>query len=53
VKPGLRRGLLPRLEEFLRPFTFSLISAEQKTNARHYVQGLLSDLDSKDAESIA
>ena len=26
---------------------------EQRTNAQHYVQGLLSDLDSKDVESIA
>jgi SRSO17 transposase len=53
VPPGLLRGVLPRLEEFLRPFTESLISEQQKTNASHYVQGLLSDLESKDAESIA
>jgi SRSO17 transposase len=53
VPPGLLRGVLPRLEEFLQPFVASLISPEQRTNARHYIQGLLSDLDSKDAESIA
>jgi SRSO17 transposase len=53
VPPGLLRGVLPRLEAFLQPFVQTLDSAEQRTNARHYVQGLLSDLPSKDAESIA
>lgn len=53
VPPGLLRGTLPRLETFLRPFVAALGSAEQRTNAQHYVQGLLSDLKSKDAESIA
>jgi SRSO17 transposase len=53
VPPGLLRGCLGRLEAFLEPFAQSLLSPEQRTNARHYVEGLLSDLDSKDAESIA
>jgi SRSO17 transposase len=53
VPPGLLRGALPRLEAFLQPFVEALCSEEQRTNARHYVQGLLSDLPSKDAESIA
>ena len=53
VPPGLLRGALPRLEIFLQPFVAELCSAEQRTNAQHYVQGLLSDLESKDAESIA
>jgi SRSO17 transposase len=53
VRPGLLRGLLPRLETFLEPFVGSLCCAEQRTNAQHYVSGLLSDLKSKDAESIA
>jgi SRSO17 transposase len=53
VRPGLLRGLLPRLETFLEPFVGSLCCREQRTNARHYVSGLLSDLQSKDAESIA
>jgi SRSO17 transposase len=53
IRPGLLRGVLSRLEAFLEPFTKSLLSAERRTNARHYVQGLLSDLPSKDAESIA
>ena len=53
VPPGLLRGVVPRLEAFLQPFVAALHPAEQRTNARHYVQGLLSDLGGKDAESIA
>src|SRR3982751_4380809 len=53
VPPGLLRGVLPRLEAFLEPFVASLTRAEQRLNARHYVQGLLSDLEGKNAEAIA
>src|SRR5215213_4018085 len=53
VRPGLLKGMLPRLVDFLQPFVESLLSPEQRTNSQHYVQGLLSDLQSKDAESIA
>ena len=53
VRPSLRRGVVPRLESFLPPFVAALQSPEQHTNAQHYVQGLLSDLKSKDTESIA
>src|ERR1700687_5469326 len=53
VHPGLLRGLMPRLEGFLKPFVQALQSPAQQINARHYVQGLLSDLKSKDTESIA
>jgi SRSO17 transposase len=53
VPPGLLHGLTPRLERFLQPFVASLQRDEQRRNARHYVQGLLSDLPGKDAESIA
>jgi SRSO17 transposase len=53
VRPGLLRGVMPRRESFLQPFVRVLRSPEQRTNARHYVQGLLSDLGSKDVESIA
>jgi len=53
VAPSLLRGVLPRLESFLQPFIGSLNSTEQRTNAKHDVAGLVSDLDSKDAESIA
>src|SRR5258708_3975681 len=53
VRPSLLRGALPRLEAFLQPFVEVLKTPEQQTNTRHYVQGLLSDLDGKDVESIA
>jgi SRSO17 transposase len=53
VRPSVLAGVLPRLEGFLQPFVDVLQSPEQRTNARQYVQGLLSDLDGKDAESIA
>jgi hypothetical protein len=52
VPLSLLRGALPRLGEFLQPFLNSLI-APQRANALDYVEGLLSDLQSKDAESIA
>src|SRR5260370_281576 len=53
VPLGLLRGVLPRLQDFLQPFVQALHTPEQQTNAHHYVHGLLSDLDSKDVESIA
>jgi SRSO17 transposase len=53
VPPNLLRGILPRLQTFLQPFLDTLKTSPQQTNAHHYVQGLLSDLDSKDVESIA
>jgi SRSO17 transposase len=53
VCDGLLRGVMPRLEVFLQPFLEALRAVEQKTNAKHYVSGLLSDLDGKDVESIA
>jgi SRSO17 transposase len=49
----LLQGVLPRLETFLQPFLDTLTSPEQRTNATQYVQGLLSDLQGKDVESIA
>src|SRR5262245_22489182 len=52
VPRSLLRGALPRLGEFLQPFLGSLITP-QRANALDYVEGLLSDLKSKDAESIA
>jgi SRSO17 transposase len=53
VPPRLLRGMMPRLEAFLQPFIASLSTLEQCTNATQCVMGLLSDLPSKDAESIA
>lgn len=51
--PALLRGLLPRLGPFLRPFDRLLSRREQQDNARGYVEGLLSGLRRKNAESIA
>src|SRR5258705_5900165 len=53
VRPSVLTGVLPRLESFLQPFVVALTSSEQRVNAQHYIQGLLSDLDGKDIESIA
>jgi SRSO17 transposase len=53
VGNGLLRGVMPRLESFLEPFVAALHIAEQRTNAKQYVSGLMSDLGSKDVESIA
>jgi SRSO17 transposase len=52
VRPSLQTGVMPRLESFLQPFVSALPSTEQRTTAQHYVEALLSDLDSKDIESI-
>src|SRR5262245_51020020 len=53
VPATLLRGVLPRLQTFLQPFLDALQTLQQQTNAHHYVQGLLSELGSKDVESIA
>jgi SRSO17 transposase len=53
VPPGLLRGLVHRLEAFLRPFVASLARDETRANAGRYVRGLLSNLGTKTAESIA
>jgi SRSO17 transposase len=53
VSPGVLRGVMPRLESFLQPFVESLRLTEQRINAQQYISGLLSDLPSKDIESIA
>jgi hypothetical protein len=53
VPESLLRGVMPRLQTFLEPFLASLKIAEQRINADQYVSGLLSDLRSKDVESIS
>jgi SRSO17 transposase len=53
VPGSLFRGVMPRLEAFLEPFVAALQTGEQKTNAKQYVAGLMSDLESKDVESIS
>src|SRR5215210_2608279 len=53
VRPGLLRGIAPRLEEFVRPFVESLGPDARRRNATEYVRGLLSNLGGKTAEAIA
>lgn len=45
--------VLPRLEQFAAPFVASLCRQEQRDHAQTYLRGLLSDLESKNVESIA
>src|SRR5436309_15852487 len=53
VHPAILRGVLPRLERFLDPFVEVLQRSEQARHARHYVAGLVSNLQYKNVESIA
>src|SRR5512147_404793 len=53
VPPTLFRGVLNRLENFARPFPASLPSPESRTHSDTYLAGLLSDVERKNAESIA
>ena len=53
VPPGLFARVLPRLEEFLAPFVATLGRRERRAHAATVVQGLMSDLPRKNAESIA
>jgi SRSO17 transposase len=53
VPADLFAEVLPRLERFLQPFVASLCRSEQREHARTFVQGLLSDLERKNVESIA
>lgn len=47
------RTVTTELRAFMEPFLESLRTAGQRTYAKQYVDGLLSDLKSKDIESIA
>lgn len=51
--PEIFDEVMPRLEHFMAPFVASLIRPEQVGHAHTFVQGLLSDLEHKNAESIA
>lgn len=53
VPPTLFRGVTSRLEAFAAPFAASLPSSESRTHSRTYLAGLLSDVERKNAESIA
>jgi SRSO17 transposase len=53
VAPQVFDRVMPRLERFMKPFVDSLVRREQIEHAGTFVQGLLSDLEHKNAESIA
>jgi SRSO17 transposase len=53
VSPEIFNGMVKRLAEFVEPYVERLWRVEQEEHARTYVQGLLSDLKRKNAESIA
>lgn len=53
VAPEIFEAVVPRLEEFLEPFVECLARPEQVAHAPTYVKGLLSDVERKNAESMA
>lgn len=53
IKPQVYEGVSERLAEFLDPFGAALGRREQKEHMRAYLEGLLSDLERKNAEGIA
>jgi SRSO17 transposase len=53
VAPQIFEQVMPRLERFMEPFVELLARQEQIDHAHTLVQGLLSDLDGKNVESIA
>jgi SRSO17 transposase len=53
LNPDEIEGARERLREFVQPFAETLWRREQKEHAREYVEGLVSDLETKNAESVA
>jgi SRSO17 transposase len=53
VAPQVFDRVMPRLEQFMESFVESMVRKEQVGHANTFVQGLLSDLDQKNVESIA
>ena len=53
VPPALFNGMMERLVTFAAPFVERLCRPEQREHAQTYLQGLLSDLQRKNAEAIA
>ncbi|HIC34406.1 MAG TPA: IS701 family transposase [Gammaproteobacteria bacterium] len=53
VAPQILERVRPRLIRFMSPFVDTLARKEQTGHAQTFVQGLLSDLDNKNVESIA
>lgn len=53
VSPKVFANGSHRLKEFAKPFVKSLWRPEQRQHAQTYLEGLMSDLDQKNSESIA
>lgn len=53
VAPAMFGGVIERLEKFAEPFVACLARPEQRDHARTYLEGLVSDVERKNAESIA
>ena len=53
VPPAVFERVMPRLEAFMEPFLQVWGRSEPRDHARTYVQGLLSNLENKNVESIA
>jgi SRSO17 transposase len=53
VAPQVFDRAMPRLERFMEPYVERLVRSEQVGHAMTLVQGLLSDLERKNVESIA
>jgi SRSO17 transposase len=53
VNPEVFAGMLARIERFVEPFAAALVRCEQRRHVAEYVAGLLSNVDRKNAESIA
>ena len=51
--PAVFAGMIERLRSFAQPFVAALQRQEQRDHAHIYLQGLLSDLQRKNTESIA
>jgi SRSO17 transposase len=53
ISPQVFGRVMPRLERFMQPFVATFVRSEQVDHAHTFVQGLLSDLENKNVESIA
>jgi SRSO17 transposase len=53
VEVELFEGLVERLTKFVEPFTRSISQGKQRKRAAEFIAGLMSDVERKNAESIA
>lgn len=53
VDPAVFSNMMPRLERFAVPFIERLVVVEQQQHAQEYMAGLISDIERKNAESMA